>query len=428
MPKGKRGNSEGSIYKMKDGRWRAAITTGWKLNAVGVKIPVRKVLTAATRHEVAEQMTNSLRDQQRGININPAKQTVGAYLAEWLENTVKPSVRPKTYRSYEQMVRNHLSKTVPPAEWEERELDSVPGLKDVLLTKLTLHRLQKFFNDKLSAGNSPALVRYLRVVLRIALQVAVKGDLVPRNVAALTTPPRVEKMEPEPFTPEQAGRFLKAAIGHRLEALFTAALAIGLRSGECSALRWPDVDLDKAEVNVRHTLQRIKLPGEGKGVLTLLPPKSEKSRRRVPLPTACVTALHAHQKRQEQERALAGSSWKETDYVFTSTIGTPIDDRKILKEFNELVKAAGLPKQRFHDLRHACISLLGAQGVPLKVISEIVGHSDIRLTQNVYQHVYSEAKRAAANTMDSILTSIANTPEKPVATSVATKLGPVSLN
>jgi integrase len=428
MPKGKRGNSEGSIYKMKDGRWRAAITTGWKLNAVGVKIPVRKVLTAATRHEVAEQMTNSLRDQQRGININPVKQTVGAYLAEWLENTAKPSVRPKTYRSYEQMVRNHLSKTVPPAEWKERELDSVPGFKDLLLTNLTLPRLQKFFNDKLSAGNSPALVRYLRVVLRIALQVAVKGDLVPRNVAALTTPPRVEKKEPEPFTPEQAGRFLKAAMGHRLEALFTAALAIGLRSGECSALRWPDVDLDKAEINVRHTLQRIKLPGEEKGVLTLLPPKSEKSRRRVPLPTVCVTALHTHKKCQEQERALAGSSWKETEYVFTSRIGTPIDDRKILKEFNALVKAACLPKQRFHDLRHACISLLSAQGVPLKVISEIVGHSDIRLTQNVYQHVYSEAKRAAANTMDSVLMSIVNTPEKPVATSVATKPGPLGLN
>jgi integrase len=428
MAKRKRGNAEGSIYKMKDGRWRGAITTGWKLNAAGKKVPIRKVITAATRHEVAEQMTNSLRDQHRGININPGRHTVGAFLAEWLENTARPSVRPKTYRSYEQMVRNHLSKTVPPEKWKDKELDAVPGLKDVLLTKLTLPRLQRFFNEKLSAGNSPALVRYLRVVLRIALQEAVKGDLVPRNVAALTTPPRVEKKEPEPFTPEQAGRFLKAAMGHRLEALFTSALAVGLRSGECSALRWPDVDLDKAEITVRHTLQRVKQDGEKKAHLTLLPPKSDKSRRKIETPAACVTALRAHQVRQEQEKALAGSRWKETGHVFTSTIGTPIDDRKILKEFDALVKAAGLPKQRFHDLRHACISLLGAQGVPLKVIAEIVGHSDIRLTQNVYQHVYSEAKRAAANTMDTLLTSLANSPEKPVATSVATKPGPVGVN
>jgi integrase len=135
-----------------------------------------------------------------------------------------------------------------------------------------------------------------------------------------------------------------------------------------------------------------------------------------------------HRERQEQERTLAGSRWKETGHVFTSTIGTPIDDRKILKEFNTLVKAAGLPKQRFHDLRHACISLLGAQGVQLKVIAEIVGHSDIRLTQNVYQHVYSEAKRAAASTMDTLLIGFANTPESPVATTVATKVISVQVN
>ena len=122
---------------------------------------------------------------------------------------------------------------------------------------------------------------------------------------------------------------------------------------------------------VRHTLQRKK--GEG---LVLMPTKSEKSRRNVELPAACITALRAHKERQNQERLLAGSRWRETGYVFTSTIGTPIDDRKILKEFNSLVEAAKLPKQRFHDLRHACISLLAAQGVPVKVIAEIVGHSD----------------------------------------------------
>jgi integrase len=295
----------------------------------------------------------------------------------------------------------------------------VPGLKDVPLSKLTLQRVQQFSNDKLKAGNSPALVRYLRVVLRLPLNEAVKSDLIPRNVAALATPPKMEKREIEPFSPEQAGRFLKAALGHRLEALFTSALAVGLRSGECSALRWPNVDLVKGFVIVRHTLQRKK--GEG---LVLMPAKSEKSRRIVELPAACVTALRAHKERQDQERLLAGSRWHETRYVFTSTIGTPIDDRKILKEFNSLVEAAMLPKQRFHDLRHACISLLAAQGVPVKVIAEIVGHSDVRLTQNVYQHVYKDAKRDAANKMDELLTRVANAPKTPVATKVATSVTP----
>jgi integrase len=151
-----------------------------------------------------------------------------------------------------------------------------------------------------------------------------------------------------------------------------------------------------------------------------MPAKSEKSRRNVELPTVCVTALRAQRERQDQERVPAGSRWKETGYVFTSTIGTPIDDRKILKAFNSLVEAAKLPKQRFHDMRHACISLLAAQGVPVKVIAEIVGHSDVRLTQNVYQHVYEDAKREAANKMDELLTRVTTATEIPVATNVAT--------
>ncbi len=113
---------------------------------------------------------------------------------------------------------------------------------------------------------------------------------------------------------------------------------------------------------------------------------------------------------------MAGADWQVTGHVFTSSIGTPIDDRKILKEFNALVETAKLPKQRFHDLRHACVSLLGAQGVPLKVIAEIVGHSDIRLTQNVYQHVYQEAKAEAAAKMDTFLTSGFGAAQNPVAT------------
>ena len=127
----KRGNSEGSIYKMQDGRWRAAVTVGWRIGPDGKRSPDRQIFTAATRHEVAEDLNKALRDRARGINIKPGKQTVGDFLATWLQNTVEPSVRPKTYRSYEQMVRNHLSKTVPPEEWKAKELDALPGLKDV---------------------------------------------------------------------------------------------------------------------------------------------------------------------------------------------------------------------------------------------------------------------------------------------------------
>jgi len=136
----KRGNSEGSIYRMTDGRWRAAVMVGWKIAPDGKRVPDRKIFTATTRREVANELNAALRDRDRGINIKPGKQTAGAFLAGWLENTVKPPVRPKTYRSYDQMVRNHLAKTVPAEEWKNRGLDGVPGLKDVQLSKMTLQR------------------------------------------------------------------------------------------------------------------------------------------------------------------------------------------------------------------------------------------------------------------------------------------------
>jgi len=397
----RRGQNEGSIYQMKDGRWRAAVSVGWKANDSGDVVWKRKVLTGKTRANVQQRLTQVLRDQQRGLPIDSQKQTLSRFLNTWLANTVKPSVRGKTYTSYEQMVRNHIDKIAPPGKWSELKLDSVPGLGRLELTKITLPVLQEWMTAKVNAGNSPALVRYLLVVLRIALNEALKADLIPRNPATLATPPIVENTEVQPFTPDEAVRFLQAAQGHRLEALFTVGIAVGLRSGEASALQWPAVDLDRGEIHVRHTLQRVKGLG-----LALVPPKSQKSRRTIHLPDVCVEALRSHRTRQVLEREWAGSAWKETGFVFTSRIGTPLDDRRVLLEFTRLVKVAGLPKQRFHDLRHACISLLAAQGVPLKVISEIVGHSDIRLTQNVYQHVFQPAKRDAAAKMDQVFSSI----------------------
>ena len=404
----RRGQGEGSIYKMSDGRWRAAVSLGWRPDGTGEVQWKRKVFTGKTRADVQQRLTAALRDQQRGLPIDSRKQTLSQFLNTWLANTVKPSVRLKTYTSYEQMVRNHIDKSMPLEEWSERKLDSIPGLGRLELTKVTLSVLQEWMTAKVNAGNSPALVRYLLVVLRIALNEALKGDLIPRNPATLATPPLVEKTEVQPFTPDQALRFLQAARGHRLEALFTVGIAIGLRSGEASALHWSAVDLDRGEIHVRQTLQRVK----GKG-LALVPPKSEKSRRTIQLPEVCIDALRAHWTRQQAEREWAGSAWHQTPFVFTSKIGTPLDDRRVLLEFTRLVKFAGLPKQRFHDLRHACISLLAAQGVPLKVISEIVGHSDIRLTQNVYQHVFQPAKREAASKMNDLLTRVAT----PIATS-----------
>lgn len=172
----RRGQNEGTVFQERPGRWVALVTTGYEFRD-GKRRRVRKKFVATSRSEVHEKLTEGLRKQQHGINIAPTKRTVGTFLADWLEHTIKPSVRPKTYRSYEQMVRNHLAKTVPVDQWKKKKLDNVPGLSSVKLKSLSVATLEQFFNAKLAAGNSPALVRYLRTVLRIALTTKPYGGI-----------------------------------------------------------------------------------------------------------------------------------------------------------------------------------------------------------------------------------------------------------
>jgi integrase len=179
-----------------------------------------------------------------------------------------------------------------------------------------------------------------------------------------------------------------------MEALYVVALSLGLRRGEALGLRWEDVDLDTRTLRIEVSM------GVVGGKLTLGEPKSATSRRTLPIPASLVTALRAHAIRQMEERLVVGSRWQDTGYVFTSTVGTPIHPGNLMKSFHALLDRAGLPRIRFHDLCHSCASLLAAQGVPARVAMEVLGHADIRITQNIYTHVFDEAKQQAADAMD----------------------------
>jgi integrase len=415
---GKRGNSEGSIYKMQDGRWRAAVTTGWKLNAAGKKIPRRLVITRPTRHEVADEITKALRDQQRGINIAPGKQTVAQFLNDWLK-TIKSDVAPSTYVSYEGTVRLHLIPTLGELRLSKLGAQHVQRLKEEMTQALVKvgPRVKKLLNDQLAPEPrhlSSATVKYCLVILRMALDHACKLDFVPRNVALLVDFPKVEQAEIEPFTPEQAIKFIEAAKGHRLGALFSVALAIGLRKGEALALKWSAIDFERGTVAVRLALQRLKIPGDEKGRLILKEPKRS-SRRTINLPRVCVSALLEHRAMQEDERRLAGTRWRESGYVFTSGIGTPVEPRNLERSFREILSLAGLHHVRIHDLRHTAATLLLIQGVHPRVVMELLGHSQIAVTMK-YSHMVPALRKEAAEQMDAVL----KTPE-PVATTVATK-------
>jgi len=191
--------------------------------------------------------------------------------------------------------------------------------------------------------------------------------------------------------------FSNVCKGNRLEALFTVALAMGLRQGEALGLRWEDVDWESGLLRVRHSLQRINR----KLVLNEL--KTKSSRRELPLIDVVANSLRAHRSRQRSERLAAGQDWQEIGFVFTTTIGAPLDARNVVRSYHKVLADAGLALRRFHDLRHGCATLLSAQGVPIKTVSDILGHSQISITADIYGHVVPEAHRAALQAIDKVL-------------------------
>ena len=373
----KRGNGEGSVYQRANGLWVGAITIGLDANGK----PRRKSVTGQTRAAVSKKLTAMQADHERGLPIDVKRQTLGQFLDRWLTDSVQGSVRPRTYSSYTTTVRLHIT----------------PALGRIELGKLNAQHVAALLKAKAAEGLSPRTVRYIRTVLRIALNVAVRWDLVPRNVIAAVATPKVERHEVMAWTPEQARRFLAAVRGDRLEALYAVALAVGMRQGEALALHWSDVDLDAGTVRVRYSLQRIN------GKLTLVQPKTETSRRTIDLPLQAMAALRAHWDRQMDERRLAGTTWKEHGLVFTTQRGTPLDKGNVHNRFKALLARAGLPHMRFHDLRHCCASLLLAQNVHPKVVQEILGHSQIAMTLDLYSHVLPSVRKDAATLMSDLL-------------------------
>lgn len=368
----RRANSEGSIYKRADGRWAASVSLGYGR---------RKTVYAASREAVSAKLVTLLKTRQDGQPIPGERQTVGQFLGSWLENSVRPSVRASTFRGYQAKIRIHV----------------IPELGRIPLVKLAPQNLEAFFNRKVKEGLAPRTVQHIRAIIRAALNDALKWGLVARNAARLADGPRVPRFEIHPLSVEEARAFLGAVRGHRLEALYSVALAVGLRQGEALGLRWEDVDLKASTLSVRAVLQRSK------GAFYFAEPKTSRSRRTVALPTIAVDALRRHRVRQMEERLAAGPLWEDWGLVFTSTSGWPLQGSVVTRSFQETLARAGLRRQRFHDLRHACATLLLVQGVHPRVVMETLGHAHISTTMDTYSHVPMGLQREAAMRMDHAL-------------------------
>lgn len=420
----RRGRGEGSIAQRPDGRWVARVDLGWQDGARR-----RKAIYGWTRREVADQLPKALEHARQGMPFADGQQTVGPYLQTWL--TLKQAtLRPRAYASYEQTIRAHLE----------------PGLGRVRLARLTPQHVAAWFTTHQVHGASARTIRYARSVLRAALNQARRWDLVSRNAAALVEPPRHHAHEIQPLTPEQARTLLASVQNHRLGAVVSVAMALGLRVGEALGLRWADVEFDAGTLRVRQALERSGGDGaarrslmvarrelakrfaaaptrsaerrevrrqldalrarwrEVRTAIHFVEPKSARSRRTIRMPTVVVIAMKAHRKGQLEERLAAGGAWQDAGLVFTSPIGTPLDPRNVTREFHAMLTAAHVPRVRFHDLRHTAATLLLAQGVDPRTIMETLGHSQISLTLNTYSHVLPALQADAAAKLDAILT------------------------
>lgn len=373
---GKRARGEGSIYQIEDGTWRGAISIG------GGK---RKYARGDTQADVVRQLTElkAQRDQGLPISTTGRSLTLGQFLDHWIES-VGPSKRPKTMDSYAGHIRVHLK----------------PALGHVRLAELTTQQVQRAISGWSRGGLKARTVQRIHATLRAALNKAEQWGMVTRNVAAtrLVDLPKIEEFERQPLTLDEARRFLDAVRGHRLEALYAVALALGLRQGEALGLRWQDLDLDAGRLSVRWQMQRnprgeqvIEIDGN-RG---LVPVKTHRSRRPISVPDALVAGIRAHRALQRRERLMAGDAWQDFDLVFTTTKGRPLDGSEETRRFQRLLAAAGIPRRRFHEMRHSCGTMLAALGVPLRDVQAILGHANIQTTMT-YVHATPEAQAEAA--------------------------------
>jgi len=375
---GQKSNGEGSIYqRASDNRWMGAVSLGHDVNGRAI----RKVISARTRNEVVHKMRQLQHNLDQGLPAPDNSLTVAQLLNRWYEDVLRHQVAASAARNYRTVADQHI----------------IPFLGKKKVTNLTTLDVDQLISKKIDSGLSVSTVRRIRAVLAQAIDQGIRWDSVSRNVARLSRPLKTTRTEGRTLTPEQARLLLETLEGHRNEALYALMLSTGLRRGEALGLQWKDLDEKTGVLTVRRQLTREE------GELVTSDTKTARSRRAVNLPATMITALKAHKTRQASDRLALGEVWQPTGYIFTTSIGTPIDPRNLNREFKVICRKAGLGDWHPHELRHSAASLMLARGVKLQVVSEVLGHASIRMTADVYGHILSPDRQAAADAMNATL-------------------------
>ncbi len=397
-----RANNEGSIFPYKNG-WAGYV---WVTTPEGKK--TRKWAYGKTREETHEKWLK-LHEQARKGPVATKHETVAAFLTRWLADVVQPNREPTTYAGYEALVRLYL----------------IPGLGKKRLDKLTVRDVQAWLNTLpamctccaqekkrkqpcCAIGKcckdypSRGTIESVRRVFRSAISHAIREELIGKNVVSLTTLPKASarKRKSTVWGVDEARTFLEhlRSADEPQYAAFVLLLVLGLRRGEVLGLTWSNIDLAGQELSVGHQLSRVH------GVLLHRDTtKTADSDASLPLPALCTTALRHRHRVQQDARREAGDKWQDSDLVFTTKWGTPIEPRNFNRSFELHARKAGLPRIRVHDTRHTCASMLAALGVHPRVAMRILRHSQISVTMNVYTQIASPETRKALDQLNASL-------------------------
>ena len=351
---------------------------------------------AGPRRIDAERLVNELvKRRHNGETTTTDRSTLGAYLTErWLP-LQETRLRPRTHDSYESMVRLHICPAIGRIRLDKLQPDDLDGLYIDLLRNGNRR-------GNTAGGLSSTTVRYVHRILRKALADAERKGIVARNVADLADPPR-RSTNGEPaahsvWDASELRRFLTATRGERHHTLFTVAATTGMRRGEVLGLRWDDVDFQRSTLTVRRSLAVV-----GWKNIYFDDVKTRTGRRTIDISASTLDTLRRHRQALENAAAERGEAFDPKGLLFAEPDGGPIHPEYISRGFDRLSAQHGLPRIRFHDVRHTHATLLLKAAVPVKVVSERLGHASPGFTLNVYQHILPGMQAEAAKVFDQLL-------------------------
>ena len=390
-------HGEGSIYRRHDhptcppldaggkrpkhrcqGRWTASI----ELPPSNGKRR-RATFFGDSHADVKQKLQDARQRLTDGGPTRDSKTKLADAIIEWIRTTLEASDRKRTTKdTYTILLRTHAI------------TDPIAALQ---LGRLGAADIEQFILRLRAKGLSTSTIRQTDTVLRQVLDTAVRDGFLATNPASTLRRPTVVSPEARALAPNEVSALLTASRGSRYEPLLRVLAATGLRRGEALALRWSDIDLNRRLLTVRGTLART---GSG---LQVQPPKTERSRRTIPISTATAEVLQAVLDSQAVARGECGSSWIETGLVFTTEFGQPLDPRNASRAMSIAARKAGLDGVGIHTLRHTAASTMLEAGVPLRTVSEILGHGSVQVTGDIYGHVSSEGARAAVDRLAAVL-------------------------